>query len=148
KSNSLFLVVNSLRPLRLRLLFAAFSLAGSMSVLAAGPQDGLPRLEGKIDPSPDPNQPFVRQLGGLPSSERITSLPAPFDKLDKVWTLPELVDEALRRNPATTRDWKLAHAAAADVGTAKSAYAPTVTLGGNGGASHETSPLFPGQERI
>jgi hypothetical protein len=114
--------------------------------VSAAESASLPKIKGKIDPSHEPDMPFTSQLAGVPVSEQPGAAPAPFDNAAKVWTLPELIDEALKRNPNTVQAWELANAAAADVKVARSAYYPTVTVGANGGASHTTTPLFPGTE--
>jgi len=119
-------------------------------ILCALPALGwsLPDIKGKTEPSREPYQPFVNSPTGVPASEQPTLTPAPFNDPKRVWTLPELVDEGLKRNPNTTEAWALAKSAAADVNVARSAYYPTVTLGGNGGAAHDTTPLYPGSQRV
>lgn len=85
-----------------------------------------------------PNGPFVNPASGLPNSER-PAIPPAFQNSQKEWTLPELVDQALQRNPSTRQQWELAQAAAAQVGVAKSAYYPTITAGADTDASHASS---------
>jgi len=100
-----------------------------------GSTEGLPN---------QPTGPFVNAAAGLPNSERL-SIPKDFQDPNKLWTLPELIDQALQRNPSTRQQWSLAQAAAAQVGVAKSAYYPTVIGGADAGAT-QASTQFGGQD--
>ncbi len=110
------------------------SFAGTV-LCSAKPQDAT---------SSSPSQPFVAQPVELSPGE----VPLSFGDTNKVWTLPELVDEALEHNPTTTQAWEQANAAAAQVGVAKSAYAPKVTLGVSGTAAHDTEAGYLGAQEI
>lgn len=61
-----------------------------------------------------------------------------------VYTLPELIDVAERRNHATRLAWELARQAATAVGVAQAALLPTVTLQALAGYERTASP-FPNQ---
>ncbi len=102
--------------------------------------------EGGNKPSASANEPYSDEEGSLPSSERPAPAPKDFEDPAKVWTLPELLDEALKHNPATTQAWELANVAAAQVGVAKAAYWPTVDMVVSGTASHETTANYPGTQ--
>ena len=99
-----------------------------------------------------PSEPFVgsngaqggipvpaRQIGLGPGGESVTlgTEGHPFD-------LPQLLDEALRRNPSTRQAWEQTMASVANVKIAQSAYASTVTLQGTAQASHSTNPGYQG----
>lgn len=112
--------------------------------LAAEDKPALPPLKGNIAPTKTSDEPFVAQPSGLPESERQAVAAVSLIGPDKVWTLPALIDEALRRNPSTSESWQTARAAEAQVGVAKSSYYPTVTVSASGGPSHATSPVYPG----
>lgn len=131
--------ISSLRWGQAIVLFAIGSLT-----LVAEDKPALPPLKGDIAPSKTSDEPFVAQPSGLPVSERQAMTSVSLIGPDKVWTLPALIDEALRRNPSTSQAWQTALASEAQVGVAKSAYYPTVTLSASGGPSHTTSPAYPG----
>ncbi len=102
-------------------------------------------VEDGVNPSASPSQPFVSHFGNLPDSEKaVRQLPPPFNDPNKIWTLPELVDQALKRNPSTAQAWEQANSAAAQLGVQKAANYPTISMGANGGPSHTTSPTYPG----
>ena len=95
-------------------------------------------------------QPFVGtdgSMGGIPVEERQVS-EGPGGKGIMLgteahpFTLPQLLDEALRRNPSTREQWELTLASVANLGIARSAYYPTVTLSGSGGPTYQTTPAF------
>lgn len=111
-------------------------------------KEPLPPYKGNISPSAESSEPFVQQPSGLPPSELPALNSGPLIGPDKVWTLPMLVDESLRRNPSTSQAWETARAAEASLGVARSAYYPTVTLSATGGPSHTTSPAYPGYTTV
>ena len=98
------------------------------------------RIEEGLNPSASSSSLFTGRESGLPSSAREVHLAAPFDDPNKAWTLPELVDEALRRNPATTQAWQQANALAAQLGVQKALNYPTISVGAEGGGVHATAP--------
>jgi outer membrane protein TolC len=67
---------------------------------------------------------------------------------DREFSLVELVEVALGRQPTTRQAWYQARSSAAQVGVAESAWFPTLTLKGSGGPSHSTNPTYPGFSRI
>lgn len=112
--------------------------------LQAEEKEKLPPLKGDIAPAKTADEPFVGQPSGLPESERQAMASVSLIGPEKVWSLPQLIDEALRRNPSTNQAWETARAAESQLGVAKSAYYPTVTVSGSVGPSHTTSPAYPG----
>ena len=66
--------------------------------------------------------------------------PAEIDP-ERVYTLPELIDVAERRNHATRVAWELARQAAIEVGVARAALLPTVTLQALAGYERTASPF-------
>ncbi len=127
-------------------------LTGATTLVRAEDLPPLPPVHGNISPSGAPNEPFTTQPSGLPPAERTTTdatvLIGPQKESARTWTLPELVDEALRRNPSTSEAWQNARASEADLGVAKSYYYPTVTLSASGGPSHSTAPIYPGTSTV
>lgn len=128
-----------------RLLAVVLLLIGLAGLcLNAEDKPATPPLKGDIAPSKNSDEPFVGQPSGLPENERQAVASVSLIGPDKVWTLPSLIDEALRRNPSTSQAWETARAAEAQVGVAKSAYYPTITVSATGGPSHTTNPAYPG----
>ncbi len=112
-----------------------------------GPAAAVASEKGDANKPPtNANEPYSGEGAGLPSSERPAPAPKDFEDPAKVWTLPELLDEALKHNPTTTQAWEQANVAAAQVGVAKAAYWPTVDLAVSGTASHETTANYPGTQ--
>lgn len=81
----------------------------------------------------------ARQISIGPDGKSVT-LGSP----DHPYSLPLLLDEALRHNPGTRAAWDQTRADVAGVGVARSAYFPTLTLQGNAEPSHVTSPAYSG----
>jgi outer membrane protein TolC len=118
-----------------------FATVGAVSwAYAAEPASGPVRVEEGVDPSSTSTKLFTSQEAGLPSSAREVNVTAPFDDANHAWTLPELVDEALKRNPQTTQAWQQANSLAAQLGVQKAQNYPTISVGAEGGASHTTQP--------
>jgi outer membrane protein len=69
-------------------------------------------------------------------------LPSPAD-IDPghVYSLVELIDIAQRRNPATRVAWEQARQAAIDVGIARAAYLPALTVSALAGYEHVVTPF-------
>jgi hypothetical protein len=87
----------------------------------------------------------IDRIGGIPDETRQIYDNKDFRTLTgKVWTLPDLVNEALMRNPSTRSAWESASASAADLGTAKANYYPTLTLSGSVSGNYSRTPTFPG----
>lgn len=110
----------------------------------------LPKLDGAEATAPESGTFWVPPR----SSEKIkgaTAAPSPVPPdlaLDQHrWGLPEVVDLALRNNPATRASWAEARAAAARYGSERGAYWPTADLGGNlnraKSTASPTSPFLP-----
>jgi len=102
----------------------------------------------EVKPPPNPATPYVTasgRIGGIPDEARQIYGKEDLRTLTgKVWTLSDLVNEALMRNPSTHSAWESANAAAADLGTAKANYYPTVTLSGSVSGYYSRTPTFPG----
>lgn len=64
------------------------------------------------------------------------------------YTVPQLVDIALQRNPLTRQAWLQAISAARLALVAHGADYPTLTLGGGPGGSYARKPNYPGGEQI
>lgn len=119
-------------------LLQSFSI-GQESPISPIPVRRTTQIIGSTTGLPDqPIGPFVNPSSGLPNSERL-AIPAAFQNSQKEWTLPELIDQALQRNPSTRQQWDLAQAAAAQIGVANSAYYPTITAGADANANHASS---------
>ncbi|MCK9620812.1 MAG: TolC family protein [Methylobacter sp.] len=104
--------------MKMRALFA--------SCLLSCPLAAFPGQDGILD------DPFATSRQVSPSPGKRQSAPVDPCRLDKnsghAWTLVDVVDQALCSNPQTRQAWANARFQAAQVGIAKSAYLPTVTL--------------------
>jgi outer membrane protein len=102
----------------------------------------------EVQPPANPATPYVTssgRIGGIPDEARqIYGQEDSRTLTGKVWTLPDLINEALMRNPSTRSAWESANASAADLGTAKANYYPTVTLSGYVSGAYSRTPTFPG----
>ncbi|MDR1146266.1 MAG: TolC family protein [Verrucomicrobiales bacterium] len=88
---------------------------------------------------------ITMSVSALGSARAAVVTPAPFDDAAREWTLPELVDEALRRNPRTTQAWQQANALAAQLGVQRALDYPTISVGAEVGGSHVTQPAADGR---
>ncbi|MDR1303943.1 MAG: TolC family protein [Verrucomicrobiales bacterium] len=88
---------------------------------------------------------ITMSISGLAAARATVVTPAPFDDAARAWTLPELVDEALRRNPRTTQAWQQANALAAQLGVQRALDYPTISVGAEAGGSHVTQPAADGR---
>ncbi|MEM1058785.1 MAG: TolC family protein [Verrucomicrobiota bacterium] len=109
-----------------------------------GPSEATPPIHGEIGPSASPSRPFTSQPSGLPPDQRQRLMNMKDEAAGRSWTLPQLIDEALRRNPSTRVTWQQARSAAFNVKAAEAAYWPTLTMNLTGVASDQTSPTFSG----
>lgn len=92
----------------------------------------VPGVSGVAGTAPTPNALWTPPAGARPDSApaRITvSVPADLEERIKQLTLQDVVDLALRNNPATRISWANARASAAALGAARGAYYPQVDLG-------------------
>jgi hypothetical protein len=85
----------------------------------------------EVKPPASPTVPYAGS--GMPVSAREVTLTAPFNDANREWTLPELLDEALKRNPSTAQAWQQANALAAQLGVQKALNYPTISVGVQGG---------------
>ncbi|HSI85576.1 MAG TPA: TolC family protein [Candidatus Methylacidiphilales bacterium] len=100
--------------------------------------------KGKPETSPSPSQSYGPPQGSDAQFQaKLREIEQRTGRLQREWTLAGLVDEALRRHPATQSAWHLARAATQDVKAAKSAYYPTVTLNVDHTGSYATQDSFP-----
>ncbi|PTY00731.1 hypothetical protein DB346_14020 [Verrucomicrobia bacterium LW23] len=111
--------------------------------LPASPAVRLPDA-GAPNTSATPTQSYGPPAGSdLTFQMKLAEVERRTGRLDREWTLAGLVDEALRRHPATQSAWHQARAATADVKAAKSAYYPTVTLDVSHNGSYSAQDTFP-----
>lgn len=84
--------------------------------------------------SPAPYQPWVpppkAQMPPAPSDKLALEIPEQYLKPGTTLALVQLVDLALRSNPATREAWSFARAAAAEVGSKSSLYFPRIEVNG------------------
>lgn len=106
--------------------------------------DERPDVVGDISPAPNPTTAFTSQPSGVPSDQRQRLKNMANAAVGRNWTLPQLIDEALRRNPTTRVTWQQARSAAANVKVAEAAFWPTLTMNLGGEAAYETQPSFEG----
>jgi outer membrane protein TolC len=125
-------------------------LAALMMTVSGARAEDVPavRVEEGVDPASSLTVPFGNPGAGLPASAREVSLTAPFDDAERQWSLPELVDEALRRNPSTSAAWQQANALAAQLGVQKALDYPTVSVGVEAGGAHTTQPTAPSRNTV
>jgi outer membrane protein TolC len=97
------------------------------------------RIDGDVAPSPAARsgEPRPAPPQGGPSQEVLAQLA----RGGATVSLAQLIDFALRTSPATRATWSDARAAAAVVGSKRSAYYPQVEVNGNLGFTHQTFGL-------
>src|SRR5258706_6803080 len=88
----------------------------------------LPKVQGAPAASSAPALPWTPTPREPISADRPLELPADFEARRQALRLDDLVDLALRNSPATRVAWASARAAAADYGSVRGAWFPTVTL--------------------
>jgi outer membrane protein TolC len=111
-----------IRPLRLPLTVAVLVLACT----------GTPDVQGVAGTSPAPNAvwtPPARRDNGHAAGTAPAAVPPDLAARVRELTLGDVVDLALRNNPATRISWENARAAAAAYGSTKGLYYPTIDLG-------------------
>jgi len=92
---------------------------------------GTPRVNGVAAAPPAPNLPWKPPAGAIkpePLISLATALAVPPDLVQRIraLTLADVVDLALRNNPATRASWAQARAAADLLGSARGQYYPTI----------------------
>lgn len=95
---------------------------------------GLPRVNGVPAAPPSPNVPWTVPPGAIKPEPLVTAATAravPADLVQRIQqlSLADVVDLALRNNPATRASWAQARAAADLLGSARGQYYPTVDAG-------------------
>ena len=111
----------------------AISLALVSLVAACG---NPPRVNGAAGASPSPSVPWTPPAGVIKPESVVTpaivlAVPADLQQRIRELTLVDVVDLALRNNPATRASWAQARAAADLFGSARGQYYPTVNALGN-----------------
>jgi outer membrane protein len=107
-------------------------LAAAWLVLVASVLVGcsaIARREGASRTPRDSATPWIPPKKALPRAEKeekTITLPKEFMESKGRWTLEDIVDLALRNNPATRATWEAARAASAKVGSERGAYLPQV----------------------
>lgn len=106
----------------------AISLALVSLVAACG---NPPRVNGAAGASPSPSVPWTPPAGAIKPESVLTpaivlAVPADLQQRIRELTLVDVVDLALRNNPATRASWAQARAAADLFGSARGQYYPTV----------------------
>ena len=104
---------------------------------------GTPRVNGVAGASPSPSVPWTPPPQAVKPEPQITraqtdAVPADIQQRIQSLTLADVVDLALRNNPATRASWSQARAAADRLGSARGEYYPT--LNGQGSVSRIKSP--------
>ena len=92
---------------------------------------GTPRVNGVAGAPPSPNQPWKAPAGAVKEERPIVQaaaveVPADIGERIRQLSLADVVDLALRNNPATRASWAQARAAADLFGSERGAYFPTV----------------------
>ncbi len=95
-----------------------------------------PRVNGAAGASPSPSVPWAPPVGAIKPESVVTpaivlAVPADLQQRIRQLTLVDVVDLALRNNPATRASWAQARAAADLFGAARGQYYPTVNALGN-----------------
>lgn len=125
---------------RLTRFLQAISL-GLVSVVAGC--GSPPRVNGAAGASPSPNVPWTPPPGAVKPESLVTpviaiAVPPDLQQRMRQLTLVDVVDLALRNNPATRASWAQARAAADLFGSARGEYYPTIN--GAGSVSRIRSP--------
>lgn len=124
-------VTPDIRPFRSRPVSpaAAVGLTLAVSLFAAGCV-GTPSVSGVAGTSPAPSRPWTPPPEHRPDTSHAVAPPIaiPPDIAERVsrLTLSDIVDLALRNNPATQLSWENARAAAAAYGSQRGAWYPTI----------------------
>ena len=113
-------------------LLQAISLALVSVVAGCG---SPPRVNGAAGASPSPNVPWTPPRGAIKPESLVTpaiaaSVPVDLQERIRQLTLVDVVDLALRNNPATRASWAQARSAAYLFGSARGQYYPTVDAEG------------------
>jgi outer membrane protein len=112
-------------------------------VLAIAACGNPPRVNGAAGASPSPNVPWKIPAGAITSEPSVTpavaaAVPSDLQERIRQLSLVDVVDLALRNNPATRASWAQARSAASLFGSARGAYYPTVN--GTADVSRVQSP--------
>jgi outer membrane protein TolC len=116
-------MLSSIRPYKAIVLTAAALVAGCVHT---------PRVNGASGTSPAPNVPWTPPAAAVKPESLITpaaainAIPPELRERLRALTLADIVDLALRNNPATRASWAQALASANTLGSARGAYFPTI----------------------
>jgi outer membrane protein len=118
----------------------AISLPLVLGIAACG---NPPRVNGAAGASPSPSVPWKAPAGAIKPEQLVipavaTAVPPDLQERIRQLSLVDVVDLALRNNPATRASWAQARAAASLFGSAQGSYYPTVN--GSATASRIQSP--------
>lgn len=124
----------------------AFFLILAVTVTFYGCKETLPECKPMKYASPAPGEAWKPRPETRPkpvSSERLAGIPPELQPSARSLTLLQLVDVALRINPATRQAWEQARAAAAGWAASRGEYYPSISgeVGGYGGKLPQTSGL-------
>ncbi len=117
------------------------AISAVVALTAAG--CGTPRVNGVAGASPSPSVPWTPPAGAVKPEPMVTraqmeAVPSDLRQRMQQLTLADVVDLALRNNPATRASWSQARAAADLLGSARGQYFPTVN--GSAALSRIKSP--------
>ena len=109
-------------------IFQAISLPLILGIAGCG---SPPRVNGVAGASPSPSVPWKAPAGAIKSEPIVTlaaavAVPPDLQERIRQLSLVDVVDLALRNNPATRASWAQARAAASLFGSARGVYYPTV----------------------
>src|SRR2546430_1771891 len=121
-----------------RLLQAIFT---AVVLMTAG--CGTPRVNGVAGASPSPSVPWTPPAGAVKPEPFVTqaqtdAVPPDLRERMQQLSLADVVDLALRNNPATRASWSQARAAADLLGSARGSYFPT--MNGSSSLARTKSP--------
>ncbi len=118
-------------PIRTRACVVSIFIAGFFVLSMSVSCTSVARHEAASNAPPDPGTPWTPSAGALRDTapekqDHTPSVPAELLATEDNWTLEDIVDVALRNNPATRASWAAARAAAARLGSEQGAYFPKI----------------------
>ncbi|MGE5277219.1 MAG: TolC family protein [Acidobacteriota bacterium] len=119
----------------MRTLERLFWTGAAAALLTAGCSHFSPETTISKSVAPAPGVPWTPPPEGrapeTPAAEKKVEIPEEYTRPGTTLSLAQLVDVALRNNPATREAWHFARAAAAEVGIKRAEFFPTVELDGS-----------------
>ena len=126
------------RPFHTRRMWRAALCAAGLTLTALG---GAASAAWKTPPVPErPNLPVDLPAPPVPESAAAPTIPADLLKPGATITLAEVVDVALRNNPVTRASYLAALSAAAQLGSKRAPYYPTVSASASFNRTNQLSP--------